>query len=222
MTTIVLDVISDTVCPWCFIAYKTMWKGIALYQNQHKERGDSFIVDWHPFQLNPHFPPGYSLDKQEYYLSKYGAARTNQIHESLNAYGQPLGINFKFGGMTGSSFDSHRLVVLAKQKSNEMQNKVVGAIFKAFFEQEQNIADLNVLVTAAKTAGLDEEDIRSWLNDNNKGADEVTAGIKAAMSKGVRAVPNVTMQKSIKLESIMGVDQFVSGLEKLHPSGTKA
>ena len=198
-----------------------MWKGIALYQNRQPERGDSFVVNWHPFQLNPQFPPGYSLDKEEYYLSKYGSARTNQIHESLNAYGQPVGIKFKFGGLTGSSFDSHRLIVLAKQKGNETQNKVVGAIFEAFFEQENNIADPNVLVAAAKAAGLSEGEVTKWLN-SDMGAREVTEGVKASMLQGVRAVPNITVQKSIKLESIMEVDYFVSVLEKAASTGTTA
>ena len=121
--------------------------------------------------------------------------------------------------MTGSSFDSHRLIALAKQKSNETQNKVVGAVFEAFFEQEKNIVDLNVLVAAAKSGGLDEDEVRSWLKDN-MGADEVTQGVKAARRKGVQAVPNVIVQKSIKLESIMAVDQFVCVLEKIHTHET--
>ena len=220
MATFILDVISDTVCPWCFIAYKTLWRSITAYQNKHADRGDKFLINWHPFQLNPHFASGYSLDKQEYYVNKYGEERTHDIHERLEMFGRPLGINFKFGGLTGSSFDSHRLITLAKQKDNTTENEVVGALFQAFFEQEEDITNWAILLNAAKESGMDESEVEDWLAAG-KGTTEVRNAGDRAVRRGVHAVPNITLQKSIPLDSSMDADEFIQLVEEVRPLAVK-
>lgn len=124
MTIFKIDVISDTVCPWCFIGSRKLDAGISLYRRRHPERRklDSFIVTWHPFQLNPQFTrgPASSIDKREYYKAKYGSARFARMEQMMTTAGKEVGIQFSFGGRTGNTRDSHRLIALAgKKKKND-------------------------------------------------------------------------------------------------------
>src|SRR5213080_1867466 len=113
MTIFKIDIISDTVCPWCFIGQRKPPRAQSLYGTAHPGSPSSFMTTWHAFQLNPGFPAHSSNDKQAYYVSKFGAAQTQQIHKRLQAAGKDVGINFKFGGRTGNSRDSHRVLALA-------------------------------------------------------------------------------------------------------------
>lgn len=94
-----------------------------MKQHQASNPNDTFTTTWHAFYLNPDAPR--SVDKQEYYEKKFGAQRTQVMQGHLARLGQQVGINFNFGGKTGNTRDSHRLIQLGKSKGEEMQTKVV-------------------------------------------------------------------------------------------------
>lgn len=109
-------------CRWCYVGKKRLEKGIAEYKKKHPNSNDTFSTTWFPFYLNPDAPK--SIDKREYYYTKFGEARSDMIWQRLGELGKSEGINFKFGGKTGNTRDSHRLVQLGKTKGPQVQTRV--------------------------------------------------------------------------------------------------
>lgn len=91
---------------FCYLGKKRLEKAIAAYNQKYPNENDTFNLMWHPFYLVPDAPK--SVDKQEYYNAKFGASRTAMIFQRMAAMGKEEGINFKFGGRTGNTRDSHR------------------------------------------------------------------------------------------------------------------
>ncbi|TVY48466.1 hypothetical protein LOCC1_G001933 [Lachnellula occidentalis] len=135
MTQFNIEVVSDTVCPWCYVGKQKLEKAISAYKTQHPDSNDTFSTTWMPFYLNPGAPK-VGVDKTAYYRSKFGDDRTELIFERLSQVGKDMGINFKFGGKTGNTRDSHRLIQLGKLKSPAIQTRVVEELFAAYFENE--------------------------------------------------------------------------------------
>lgn len=132
MTHFNIDIISDTVCPWCYVGHKRLTRAIAQHTQRHP--ADTFTTAWHAFYLDPTAPtPG--EDKQARYERRFGATRTRMMQERLAQIGAQEGIAFKFGGRTGNTRDSHRLVALGRAKGGEAQTRVVEALFNAYFEE---------------------------------------------------------------------------------------
>ncbi|KAK4934854.1 hypothetical protein LTR66_015532, partial [Elasticomyces elasticus] len=104
MTKFEINIVSDTVCPWCYVGKKRLERAIAQRQSTHPE--DAFSTTWSPFYLNPDAPTT-AVDKRAYYASKYGAARAKMMHAHMAALGQKEGIEFSFGGRIGNTRASH-------------------------------------------------------------------------------------------------------------------
>lgn len=111
-----------------------------------------FQVKWHPFQLAPQAPGGEGINKMEMYRKKFGAARIEQMLPFMAATGKKDGINFSYGGNTGNTFDSHRLISLADRQGK--QDELMEELFRNYFEQEKCISDHKVLLAAAQKVGV--------------------------------------------------------------------
>ena len=109
----------------------------------------------------------------------------------LARLGKQVGIDFAFGGKTGNTRDSHRLVELAKTKGEDMQTKVVEQLFNAYFEVNEDITNQEVLIARAVKAGLNEAEVREWM-ESGKGGPEVDREVLEANHKFISGVPNFT------------------------------
>ena len=187
MTNYKIDIVSDTVCPWCYVGKNRLDKAIQLHQQTNPD--DTFQTTWYPFYLNPDAPK--SIDKAEYYARKFGPQRTQMMQGHLARLGKQVGIDFAFGGKTGNTRDSHRLIQLAKTKGEGMQTKLVEQLFNAYFEAEEDITDREVLIKRAAKAGLDETEAREWMV-SGKGGVEVDREVVEAQEKMISGVPNFT------------------------------
>ncbi|KAL2825460.1 DSBA-like thioredoxin domain-containing protein, partial [Aspergillus cavernicola] len=149
MTTFTIQIISDSVCPWCYIGLRRLTRAISTHLTAHPT--DKFTLTWTPFYLNPAAPGYPGVDKAAYYESKFGTARTEAIFARLAAVGEGEGVKFKFGGRTGRTRDSHRLIwwagVKERERGNEggviggLQTRVVEGLFRAYFEEERNVTE---------------------------------------------------------------------------------
>jgi predicted DsbA family dithiol-disulfide isomerase len=175
-----------------------MEAAIASWRNAHPDRDDTFSTTWKPFYLNPSAPKQ-SIDKQEYYHSLFGEGRTSAMSTRLAGIGKSVGIDFKFGGKTGNTRDSHRLVQLGKLQGPEMQTRVVEELFKAYFESEQDITSHAVLVQAGVDAGLDRNVVQEWLA-GSKGGPEVDREWRDSMAASISGVPFFTINGKYHLE----------------------
>ncbi|KAM0254419.1 hypothetical protein ACHAQJ_006823 [Trichoderma viride] len=217
MTNFRIDVVSDTVCPWCYVGRRQVQRAQQIWQQRYPTSTDTFSVKYAPYQLNPDSPrgPGHSIDKQGYYVQRFGAERTAMIHERLRGVGDAVGINFRFGGKVGNSRDSHRLVHLAKKHGGEAELKVVDGLFAAYFENEKDITDHEVLKDVATSAGIPEADFNKAIVASDEGGDEVDEAAGTARFRGISGVPDYTIQGKFKLSGAQDAMEFVNVFERV-------
>ena len=143
-----LDIFSDPICPWCYIGKFRLEAALA-------QRPDHpFIVEWHPFMLNPAMPPE-GMDRREYLETKFGPPEGilkayMPIQQAADAEG--LALELARISRTPSTLDAHRLIHWAGLEGR--QNAVVDALFAAYFTQGQDISDHAVLTELAAKAGM--------------------------------------------------------------------
>ena len=180
---ITVDVVSDVVCPWCFIGQKRLDKAIATADvDVH--------VRWRPFQLDPTIPPG-GMDRRQYMLGKFGSEeRIQQIHARIEPLGEAEGIHFAFGAIkvAANTLDAHRVIRWAGAAGEDVQNRLVRRLFQLNFEEGVNIGDHAVLVKAAGEAGMDASVVETLLPTD---ADVVAVRneIATASRMGITGVP---------------------------------
>ncbi len=161
------------------------------------------------------------MDKTAYYQSRFGA-RTEPMFARLAQIGKEVGINFKFGGKTGNTRDSHRLVQLGKTKSPAVQTRVVEELFAAYFENEGDITNHQVLLDAAVKAGLDKGEAEEWLK-SDKGGKEVDREVEEAQRNQITGVPNFTIQGKYEVGGAQDPGVFLRLFEKIKAEeGAKA
>lgn len=176
-----LDVISDTVCPWCYIGKKRLERALA-------ERPDADIdMSWRPFQLDPTLPSE-GVDRRAYMEQKFGVERARTIGETIREVGEQEGIHFAFDKIKRSpnTLDSHRLIRWAGTAG--CQNAVVELLFQRFFEEGQDIGDQRVLLDIALEAGMD-ADIVSSLLASDADVALVRKEDRMARQMGIQGVP---------------------------------
>ncbi|KAJ5105191.1 hypothetical protein NUU61_002538 [Penicillium alfredii] len=235
MTNFKIQIISDNVCPWCYVGYRRLTRAITAHKTTHPT--DTFTLHWQAFYLNPTAPGYPGINKQEMYRAKFGAARMAAMFSRLSAAGDGDGIAFRFGGNTGSTRDSHRLVWYAGQEEARMtaaadetaqplstattttavgglQTRVVENLFRAYFEQERNITDREVLADAAAGAGLDCEAVRKWL-ESDAGGPEVDLEAESASRRLVTGVPYFLVQDKYSVEGADEPEGFLEVFERV-------
>ncbi|KAF2639977.1 thioredoxin-like protein [Massarina eburnea CBS 473.64] len=212
MTNFDIKIVSDTVCPWCYVGKKRLEQGIAAYKQKYPDSNDTFATTWFPFYLVPDAPK--SVDKRAYYESKFGEARTAAIFQRMTALGKDEGIDFKFGGRTGNTRDSHRLIQLGKKKSPDVQTRVIEELFTAYFENEKDITSQGVLIEAGVKAGLDLNEAKEWL-EQGKGGEEVDKEVQDAYRQNIHGVPNYTINDQFEIGGAQEPSAFVQLFERL-------
>ena len=144
-----IDIVSDTICPWCYIGKRKLESAL-------NERPDIEVeLGWRPFQLNPHMPAE-GMDRAEYLRAKFGGPdRAAQIYDAVAQAGLAVGIEFAFDKVerTPSTLNSHRLIRWATTAG--CQDAVVEELFRRYFLEGDDIGDAGVLISVAADAGMD-------------------------------------------------------------------
>lgn len=147
-------------------------------------------------------------------MSKFGPERTKMMFERLGSLGKSEGINFAFGGKTGNTRDSHRLVQLGKTKSPEQQTRVIEELFALYFENEGDITSQDVLIDAGVKAGLERGEVENWMKQG-KGGPEVDKEVQDAYEEGISGVPNFTINDRFEVGGAQEPAAFVQLFERL-------
>ena len=148
-TALRIEVVSDVVCPWCYIGKRRLEKALALVGGNLAPQ-----VTWLPFQLNPGMPAE-GMPRAEYRRAKFGSVeRGRQLDARVAAEGRSEGIAFALERIerTPNTFAAHQLIDLAQQTG--VGGAVVDALFRAYFEEARDVGDRGVLLAIAESAGL--------------------------------------------------------------------
>lgn len=193
MTTFDIAIVSDTVCPWCYIGLRNLQKAIQQRQGQHPQ--DSFKLTWHPFQLNPQAPKDRTVDKRQIYKTKLGVEGARNVLDRLRSAGATAAITFNFDGRIGNTLDSHRLIEYAGSKSSKLQTTLVEELFADYFERAQDITSHDVLAKAAIRASVfdNQHGVKRFL-ESEELSEEVQRQANTARDEGVNGVPQYTLK----------------------------
>jgi predicted DsbA family dithiol-disulfide isomerase len=176
-----IDVVSDVVCPWCFVGKRRLERAIA-------NAGVPATIRWHPYQLDPTIPSG-GKSRREYLLAKFGSEdRIRQLHRNIESVGAAEGIDFAFEriAVSPNTLDAHRLIRWAGEA--EAADAVVEALFRAYFLEGRDIGDRAVLAEIAASCGMERDDVARRLAAEEDLA-AVRAAVQAAQQLGVTGVP---------------------------------
>ncbi len=177
-----LEIISDPVCPWCYLGTANLMRAITARD------GHPFALEWRPFQLNPDMPPE-GVDRDTFLAARFpDKAQLDSVQARLTEMGGEAGITFRFDLATRmpNTLDAHRLIRWAGAEG--VQTRVAMALFQRNFEEGQDISDAGVLADVAAEAGMDGAAVARLLAGEADRA-EVRAEAEAAGEMGVSGVP---------------------------------
>lgn len=181
MKAISIDVISDVICPWCFLGKRRLDKAIALLAGVKVE------VNWRPFFLDPTIPAE-GMSRRTYLENKFGTERLKTIHDPLIAAGKADGVPYAFDKITRTpnTMDAHRLIRWSHASGK--QHNVSERLFMAYFNGGLDIGDRTMLAKIAGEAGMDGSDVSTKL-DSDADVAAVNAEVEHAYRMGVTGVP---------------------------------
>ena len=177
-----LDIISDPICPWCYIGKTNLDKALAQYPDH------PFTIEWHPFQLNPDMPAD-GMDRRAYLEGKFGGKEgAVRAYAPVAEHAEKAGavINLEAIQRTPNTIDAHRLIHWAGIEGR--QSFVVDLLFKAYFVDGRDISDHEVLADIADTAEMDAAAV-SKLLASPADADDIRARDAHSRQMGVNSVP---------------------------------
>ncbi|MFD0917960.1 DsbA family oxidoreductase [Pseudahrensia aquimaris] len=181
---ITIDVVSDVMCPWCYIGKRRLEQALAMTD------GVTTDVRWRPFQLDATLPKE-GRDRKDYLETKFGGPeKAKEIYGRIEEAGRLEGLEFNFSDIAVSpnTLDAHRLIRWAANEGEEVQNKLVEALFRRFFMEGAHIGRDDVLVEIAEEAGMDGSIVAALLATDKDKA-ETDNEIRTAQSMGVTGVP---------------------------------
>ena len=203
-----LDILSDPICPWCYIG----WTGLRRALEAH---GDSpFELEWHPFQLNPDMPAD-GMDRRAYLEAKFGGPEgAAQVYGQIADHAKGIGLELDFDGIqrTPNTLDAHRLIHWAGLEGR--QTPVVVALFKAYFQDGRDIGDRAVLAEIAGELGLDQAMIARLL-ESDADAEDIRARDAHARSRGVSGVPTFVIAQQHVLPGAQPQEVWARVLEDI-------
>ena len=182
--TIEIDVVSDVMCPWCFIGKKNLEAATAGLE------GIEVAINWRPFQLDPTLPPE-GKDRKQYLEEKFGGPeRATAAYDRVREAGEQEGIAFDFQAIKVSpnTLNAHRVVRWAANGGPGVQTALVQRLFRLYFEEGANVGDVEVLADAAAECGMDREIVADLLA-SDADIEKVQAEIAVAQRMGVSGVP---------------------------------
>jgi len=180
---LVIDVVSDVVCPWCFIGKRHLEAALAGLPEAAGAK-----VRWHPFELNPDLPVE-GVDRKGYLEAKFGGpARAAEIYARVREAGVRAGLDFDFEAIARqpNTRDAHRLIAWAQSRGDA--GPLVERLFRAYFQEGRYVGDRDTLAALAAEAGCDAGAARVWL-ESGLGADEIAEAEARVRALGISGVP---------------------------------
>ena len=217
-TPLTIDIVSDVVCPWCYIGKRKLEAALAL-----PEAADlpPVVIRWHPFQLNPDLPAT-GMPRKQYLEDKFGGPeRAKTIYDRVRAAGDAVGLSLNIDGIAhqANTLSAHALIAFAQQGDQDGSD-MKERLLRAYFVENRNIGDTDVLVAIAAEAGLDADAARAFITS----ADERTAVSESdaqARQLGVTGVPFFIFNRQVAVSGAQDPATLLEAMKQA-ASGTSA
>lgn len=203
-----LDIFSDPVCPWCLIGKANLDRALAAHPNH------PFVIEWHPFQLNPDMPAD-GVDKRSYLAARFGGeAKLDEIHNRLRAMAQKAGVAMDpdKAERLPNTLNAHRMIHWAGLEGK--QSAMVSALFRAYWRDGRDIGDVEELCDIAEEVGLDPVAMARLLA-TDADASDLLARDQDARKKGVTAVPTFLIAQQYVISGAQPPEVWAQVIEEL-------
>jgi predicted DsbA family dithiol-disulfide isomerase len=209
-----IDIVSDVICPWCFIGKRRLEKALA--------RRPDVAADftWRPFQLNPDMPAE-GMPRQDYLAAKFGGAQhAGRIYGAIAEAGASVGIAFAFDRIrrTPNTRNAHRLIRHAERHGRA--DALVDGLFRAYFTEGRDLGDRATLAEIANEAGLDREEAAGFL-DTDTDLAEMLAEDRGARRLGINAVPCFIVENQYAISGAQEPEFFLPIFDLAQNGGGK-
>ena len=204
---LIMDVVSDVMCPWCYIGKRRLDRALVLAPDVEPE------IRWRPFQLDATIPPE-GMHRQEYLERKFGREGARQVYQKIQEAGEIEGIPFAFDQIQKSpnTLDAHRLIRWAA--TGDQQDEVVERLFELFFVEGEDIGRHSVLIDVAKEAEMDADLVEEMIaTDADK--EHVQKEIALAQELGVQGVPTFVIANQYMLVGAQPAEQLADALVQI-------
>ncbi|MDQ6618935.1 MAG: DsbA family oxidoreductase [Pseudomonadota bacterium] len=214
---LVIHVVSDVVCPWCYIGKRHL--DSALKSIRQRE-GASVAVRWQPFELNPDLPPE-GIDRRSYVVGKFGAARASSVYERVASVGRASGIGLRFDliDRQPNTRDAHRAIAWVQGQGLDA-SPLVERLFSAFFCEGRALVGTDALVDLAAEAGIDAQPLRAHLAAVD-GCAEVVAAEARAHEMGVTGVPFMIFNGRVAVSGAQPSAVILQAIEQAQKATTE-
>ena len=210
-----IDIVSDVVCPWCIVGYRQL--ALAL-----EATGTAAEIRWHPFELNPDMDDA-GEDLDAHVRRKYGISRAESAanRERLEGLGEALGFPIRYpeGKRMVPTFHAHRLLALADERGVEHEVKL--ALFAAYFSEDRDVNDPEVLADVGAACGLDREEVLDLLAGDRL-ASEVRERERLWLERGVRGVPAMVFDGRYLVTGAQGEERYAELLGRIRDGALDA
>lgn len=204
-----IDVISDAICPWCWIGKANLDAALTLIG----PAAAGFSVHWRPFQLNPDIPSE-GVERATYRAQKFGSVtRGAELDANVAEVGRKAGLEFRHDLMlrTPNTINAHRLLQWAGgQSTGPGQHAMAEALFRAYFQEGKDVGDLDTLAGIAATLGLD---AAAFLAGDEL-AEEVRAQDAYFRQIGISGVPSFALDGRVLFSGAYPADQIAAALTR--------
>ena len=219
-----IDIVSDVVCPWCYIGKRKLEAALALPQAGQLP---PVQIRWHPFQLNPDLPEA-GMPRKQYLEEKFGGpARAAEIYARVHAAGVAVGLDLNFDAIKqqANTLAAHALIAFAQENSsngpdNAMGDKVKERLMQAYFVQGRFIGSMDVLTEIAVEAGLDGNAARAYINDPAHRASVAQADAQAR-EMGVSGVPFFVFNGEVAVSGAQDAQTLLAAMQQACKSPTR-
>lgn len=203
-----LDIFSDPICPWCYI-------GKARLEAALEARPDHpFVIEWHPFMLNPTMPPE-GMDRRDYMEAKFGPPEgILKAYLPVQQAAEAAGLPFDLSKITRtpSTLDAQRLIHWAGLEGR--QSAVVSALFRGYFAEGRDIGDRTVLADLAQAVGM-ERALVARLLESGADADDIRARDADIRERGLQGVPGFLIGRKYLVTGAQPAETWLNILDQL-------
>ena len=212
-----VTIYSDVICPWCYIGKRRFEAALSA-----PGIPEEIAIDWRPFELNPDMPEE-GMPRADYRARKFGAERALQLDAEMAERGREEGIVFAFDQMkrTPNTRLAHRLIWAAGQVGRPAQNAIVNRLFEAYFEEAQDIGQIEILAELATEAGLDPRIARGALGQDDS-LEAVLDLEDAGIRMGIRGVPFFIVMNKYAISGAQPAEVWSDALPKIVAEARKA
>lgn len=200
-----IDVVSDVVCPWCFVGKRQLEEALARWRQMHP--GQPVEVHWHPFQLNPDLPAE-GVSRSDYLAQKFGSADTSRIYANVQRAAGAVDLTLAIDAIARqpNTLRAHALMAAAPDEAS--QDALAEALFRAYFQQGRDLTDVAQLRDIARSVGLADSAIERALADP-QAHQEIAEADQRARRAGIRGVPCFIVNGRSAVSGAQGADAIL-------------